>query len=65
MDEIGGQTESYLESPPLDLALDFISRPTEPNPIKPSATTHTNRQQHRIHRDLIEISKSQYLGAGS
>jgi hypothetical protein len=42
MDEIGGQTVSYLESPPPDLALDFISRPTEPNPIKPSATTHTN-----------------------
>lgn len=42
MDEGGGQIESYLESPPLDLALAFISRPTETNPMKPSATTHTN-----------------------
>jgi hypothetical protein len=39
LDERGGQIESYLESPPLDLALAFISRPTEPNPTKPSATT--------------------------
>ena len=52
--EGGGRIEPYLESAPLDLALDFISEPATPNPTKPkkiSAPTHT--QQPRIRNDLI------------
>jgi hypothetical protein len=40
MVDSGGQIESYLESPAVDRALDFISSPNEPNPTKQSDATH-------------------------
>jgi hypothetical protein len=63
MDGRGGEIGKYLESPPLDFALAFISRPTEPNSNK--TISNNPYQQHRIQNNFIWISKSQYLGAGS
>ena len=63
MDGSGGEIGKYLESPPLDFALAFISRPTEPNSNK--TISNNPYQQHRIQNNFIWISKSQYLGAGS
>jgi hypothetical protein len=60
-----GAIGSYLESAPLDLALDFISEPGTPNTKKPKDLSDNPHQQPRIRNDLISISNSQYLPGGS